>query len=143
MDVTPISLVNLLSQVESKNEAANLFLRQLEEDVALAIQKFKKGAGEAKGLGIDRRRRELEFEVGDQVLLSTRNLPVQVAAGGSKKLGPLYCGPFTVLGEVHGSLQIEITSAHEDSPYLSYLAIEIIQKSQRTRTEPTRNQTQF
>ena len=30
----PVSPVNLLSQVESKNEAANSFLRQLEEDLA-------------------------------------------------------------------------------------------------------------
>ena len=35
--------------------------------------------------------------MGDEVLLSTKNLPVQVAAGGSQKLGPLYCGPFPVL----------------------------------------------
>ena len=33
----PISPVNLLSQVGSKNEAVDSFLRQLEEDVALAI----------------------------------------------------------------------------------------------------------
>ena len=38
----PVSPVNLLSQVESKNEAANSFLRQLEEDVALAIQNLKR-----------------------------------------------------------------------------------------------------
>ena len=33
-----ISPVNLVSQVESKNEATNSFLRQLEEDVAQALQ---------------------------------------------------------------------------------------------------------
>ena len=32
-----LALVHLLSQVESKNEAANSFLRQLEEDVAQAL----------------------------------------------------------------------------------------------------------
>ena len=39
----------------------------------------------------------MEFQVGDEVLLSTKNLPMKVATGGSHKLGPLYCGPFTVL----------------------------------------------
>ena len=46
----------------------------------------------------------MELSVGDQVLLSTRNLPVQVATGDSRKLGPLYCGPFTILQK--------LTSAH-------------------------------
>ena len=39
----------------------------------------------------------MELQVGDEVLLSTRNLPVKVAARGSQKLGVLYCGPFIVL----------------------------------------------
>ena len=38
----PVSPVNLLSQVESKNEAADSFLRQLEEDVAQAISNLKR-----------------------------------------------------------------------------------------------------
>ena len=37
-----VSPVNLLSQVESKNEAADSFLRQLEEDVAQAIRNLKR-----------------------------------------------------------------------------------------------------
>ena len=71
----PVSPVNLLSQVESKNEAADSFLRQLEEDVALAIRNLKRAQEKQKDYA-DKRRRDLEFEVGDQVLLSTRNLPV-------------------------------------------------------------------
>ena len=43
------------------------------------------------------KRGELELQVGDEVMLSTRNLLLQVVAGGSQKLGPLYCGPFTIL----------------------------------------------
>ena len=38
----PVSPVNLLSQVESKNEAADSFLRQLEEDVAQALLNLKR-----------------------------------------------------------------------------------------------------
>ena len=39
-----------MSQVESKNEAADSFLRQLEEDVAQAIRYFKKGAEKTERL---------------------------------------------------------------------------------------------
>ena len=45
----------------------------------------------------DRRRRDMELQVGDEVPLSNKNLLEVVAIGGSQKLGPLYCGPFTVL----------------------------------------------
>ena len=72
-----VSPVNLLSQVEAKNEAADSFLKLLEEDVALAIRNLKRAQEKQKGYA-DRRRREQEFEVGDQVLLSTRNPPMQV-----------------------------------------------------------------
>ena len=37
-----VSPITLLSQVESKNEAADSFLRQLEEDVAQALLNLKK-----------------------------------------------------------------------------------------------------
>ena len=38
----PVSPINLLSQVESKNEVADSFLRQLKEDVAHTIQNLKR-----------------------------------------------------------------------------------------------------
>ena len=37
-----VSTINMLSQVESKNEAANSFLRQLEEDVTQAFQNLRR-----------------------------------------------------------------------------------------------------
>ena len=49
MDVTLLALLNVLSQVESKNEAADSFLRQLEEDVALAIWNLKKAQEKQEG----------------------------------------------------------------------------------------------
>ena len=39
----------------------------------------------------------MEFQVGDEVLLSIKSLPVKVATWGTQKLGSLYCGPFIVL----------------------------------------------
>ena len=56
----------------------------------------------------DKRRRDVEFQVGDEVLLSTKTLPVVVAAGGSAKLGPLYCGPFPVLEKYRTSYKLDL-----------------------------------
>ena len=55
-----VSPVNLLSQVESKNEAANSFLHQLEEDVAQALENLKR-AQERQKTYANKKRRELEL----------------------------------------------------------------------------------
>ena len=103
----PVSPATLLSQVESKNEAADSFLRQLDEDMVQAVENLKRAQDKQKRYA-DKKRRELELNVGDEVLLSTRNLPVQVAAGGSRKLGPLYCGPFTVLEKLTSAYRLRL-----------------------------------
>ena len=51
----------------------------------------------------------MEFQVGDEVLLSTKTLPVVVAAGGSSKLGPLYCGPFVVLEKHRTAYKLDLS----------------------------------
>ena len=50
----------------------------------------------------------MELQVGDEVLLSTRNLPVQVAIGGCRKLGPLYYGPFIVLQKLTSAYRLDL-----------------------------------
>ena len=50
----------------------------------------------------------MEFQVGDKVLLSTRTLLVKVVVGGSKKLGPLYCGPFRILEKYISAYCLEL-----------------------------------
>ena len=42
------------------------------------------------------------------MLLSTKNLPVSVAGGGSRKLGPLYCGPFPILDKLIAAYTLEL-----------------------------------
>ena len=103
----PVSPVNLVSQVESRNEAADSFLRQLEEDVAQALQNLRRAQDRQKEYA-DRRRRDVEFQVGDEVLLSTKTLSVRVAARGSQKLGPLYCGPFRILEKYTAAYRLEL-----------------------------------
>jgi hypothetical protein len=53
----------------------------------------------------DTHRRELEFEVGDQVLLNSKNIRIKTV--GTKKLLPRFLGPFTVLKRI-GSLAYEL-----------------------------------
>ena len=50
----------------------------------------------------------MELQVGDEVLLSTKTLPVVVAAGGSSKLSPLYCGPFAVLEKYRTAYKLDL-----------------------------------
>ena len=103
----PLSPVQLLSQVESKNAAADAFLRQLEEDVVHAMEQLGRAQEQQKKYA-DKRRRDVEFQVGDEVLLSTKTLPLVVAAGGSAKLSPLYCGPFPVLEKYRTSYKLDL-----------------------------------
>lgn len=42
-------------------------------------------------------RREVEYKVGDKVLLSTKDINLYIPDGGTKKLIPKYIGPFDVL----------------------------------------------
>ena len=75
--------------------------------MAQALQNLRRAQDRQKEY-VDRRRRDVEFQVGDEVLLSTRTLPVKVAAGGSKKLGPLYCGPFRILEKYTSAYHLEL-----------------------------------
>ena len=134
----PVSPVNLLSQVESKNEAADSFLRQMEEDVAQAISNLKRAQDKQKSYA-DKRRRELEFQVGDQVLLATKNLPLQVAAGGSRKLGPLYCGPFTVLEKYTAAYRLQLPPHMRIHPVFHVSQLKLYKKptnEERTYQKP-------
>ena len=56
----PVSPVNLLSQVESKNEAVDSFLRQLEADLAQALENLNRAQDKQKKYA-DKKRRELEL----------------------------------------------------------------------------------
>ena len=56
----PLSPVQLLSQVESKNAAANAFLLHLEENVAHALENLRNAQDRQKRY-VDKRRRDLEL----------------------------------------------------------------------------------
>ena len=102
-----VSPAMLLSQVELKNGVVDSFLRQLEEDMAQAMENLKR-AQEKQKRYVDKRRIELGLNIGDEVLLSNRNLQVQVVAGVSQKLGPLYYGPFTILEKLPSAYLLDL-----------------------------------
>jgi hypothetical protein len=55
----------------------------------------------------DMHRREVEYKVGDKVLLSTKNINLYILDGGTKKLMPKYVGPFDV--SWHRCLSLEVS----------------------------------
>ena len=72
-----------------------------------AVEKLRRAQEQQKKYA-DKRQRDVEFQVGDEVLLSTKTLPVVVAAGGSSKLGPLYYGPFVVLEKHRTAYKLDL-----------------------------------
>ena len=75
--------------------------------MAQAVENLQRAQEKQKRYA-DKRRRELELNVGDEVLLSTRNLPVHATAGGSRKLGSLYCGVFTILKKLTSAYRLDL-----------------------------------
>ena len=81
----------------------------------------------------------MEFQVGDEVLLSTRNLPVQVAAGGSSKLGPLYCGPFKILEKYTAAYKLDLPPHMKIHPVFHISQLKLYRRPEdadRTYTKP-------
>ena len=70
----------------------------------------------------------MEFQVGDEVLLSTRTLPMKVAEGGSKKLGPLYCGPFRILEKYTSVYRLELPQHMQIHPVFHVSQLKLYKK---------------
>ena len=69
----------------------------LRENTQLQVQSSLKSAQERMTKLANRARRDVQFEVNDMVWLSTKNLPLRL---GTKKLAPIYSGPYRVTGVV-------------------------------------------
>ena len=81
----------------------------------------------------------MELQVGDEVLLSTRNLPIQGATGGSFKLGPLYCGPFKILEKYIAAYKLDLPPHMKIHPVFHVLQLKLYRKpeaAERTYTKP-------
>ena len=90
-------LTPLMATFEPKVPAAEHFVRVFNETIADATQALKDAQSRQKN-DKDRHRRDLSFQIGDHVLLSTAN--IKLKAAGTKKLMPKFIGPFKVLKQV-------------------------------------------
>ena len=70
----------------------------------------------------------MEFQVGDEVLLSTKTLPVKVAIGKSKRLGPLYCGPFRILEKYTSAYHLELPQHMQIHPVFHVSQLKLYKK---------------
>ena len=134
----PVNPVNRLIHMDTKNEAADSFLRQLQEDLDQAKRNIQKAQDRQKR-NADKRRRDIEIQVGDEVLLSTKTLPVAVAAGGSRKLGPLYCGPFKVIEKLTAAYRLELPPHMQIYPVFHVSQLKLYRKpedEERRYTKP-------
>jgi hypothetical protein len=78
--------------VNSNNPAAQTLLRTISDSIVIAKQRLV-AAQQRQAEYANKRRREVTFRVGDQVMLSTENLNV---GERKRKLTPKYTGPFVV-----------------------------------------------
>ena len=99
--------------------------------MAQALENLKR-AQEKQKTHADKKRRELELQVSDEVLLSTRNLPMQVVARGSRKLGPLYYGPFTVLEKLTLACKLDLPRHMQIYPVFHVSQLKLYKKPEDT-----------
>ena len=97
------------------------------EDVDQARQNLQKAQDRQKKYA-DQRRRDLEVQVGDKVLLSTKTLPMAVVAGDSRKLGPLYCGPFKVIEKLTAAYRLELPPHMQIHPVFHVSQLKLYRK---------------
>lgn len=91
----PLSISDILhSDESSENKKTDKFIKNISE-----ATKFAKLAIEQANLrnsdNLDNNKKQVEFEVGDKVMLSTRNLALK--PGRIKKLSPKFIGPLTIV----------------------------------------------
>lgn len=95
--ITPQSLLGDCA-AQSPNPAANNFLSEINRNIKMASENIVKAQQRQKKYA-DKRRSEADFEIGDQVLLSTKNL--KLPQHKTPKFQPRYIGPFKVVSKIN------------------------------------------
>ena len=96
---TPMSH-GLSSPAQAKVPAAYDFVKSM----YVSIDNAKKALAAARDRQkryADLRRRDVEFDVGDHVLVSTKNIKIKIASASTSKLMPKYIGPFGITDRIN------------------------------------------
>ena len=113
--------------------AANEFVGGLQEAISRTKDCLNASQARMKRLA-DAHRRDLQLSVGDEVLLSSKNM--RIRKGGTRKLLPKFLGPFEVLKRI-GSLAYQLAlppSLGKTHPVFSYISAETFQGYSRPNT---------
>ena len=102
-----VNPANLVAQVETQNEATKEFMGRLHEDLSQTIQNLRKSQDRQKYCA-GKKRRAVEFNIGDEALIPTRNLSPIMIIGGNHKLGPLHIGSFKIVKMFTSSYELEL-----------------------------------
>ena len=93
----PLHPLQLLHSVtDSYNESVVSFLTRLQGDFDRAQQQLRKARDQMQQQA-DQHRRQIEFQVGDQVLLSTKNIRFRNCP---QKLQRRFVGPFQIIQKI-------------------------------------------
>ena len=80
--------------------AANDFIQEWDNKITIAKDALLEAQRQQTNY-TNEHRRYLEFNIGDKVLLSTRNIETPVDKQHStRKLSPRYCGPYTIIEKI-------------------------------------------
>nr|XP_027067838.1 uncharacterized protein LOC113693508 [Coffea arabica] len=90
------------------------WMEDAQEKIKLIRQRLQTAQSRQKSYA-DNRRKDLEFEVGDQVFLKITPLR-SVTAGRGKKLQPRFVGPFRSFNELERGIEIDEALTYEEKP---------------------------
>ena len=127
--LTPVTI-----QTDSAVPAARLYANQLQDTVARVQENLRKAQDRQKAYA-DVHRRDINFSVGDHVLLSTKNLTFQTV--GTRKFLPKYIGPFPItqlVGKAAARLQLPPT--YRIHPVFHVSLLKPYRQSEYTQTPP-------
>ena len=128
--LTPASLLQP-SENDSNVQSTDEFLERMSTSIKIASENLNE-AQQRQAKYADAKRREQIFQVGDKVLLSTRNISLDTQARRpSKKLQPRFIGPYEVIEvispvtyklqlpanlSIHPVFHVSLLKAYQDNP---------------------------
>ena len=127
--LTPITI-----QTDSAVPAARLHASQLEQAIK-DVQHNLHNAQQRQKTYADQHRRDVNYSVGDKVLLSTKNLNFQTV--GTRKFLPKFIGPFPVTQLVgDAAVRLKLPHTYRMHPVFHVSLLKPYRQSEHTQTPP-------